>query len=160
MSIFTYQTLHESTLLRTLTKKDIAQYIFDNGLTQFTTTGRYSISGKNFIKMVSSPEQFYYINLNNTDERKIYLEISNKTFAGLEFINIEYRDGIISFFTSTQVAYINEDDNINICFKDADTDKVQILNAQPYNKRAIIYCIFKIVIKYMIIILQWISSNI
>uniref|UniRef100_A0A6C0C9K5 Uncharacterized protein n=1 Tax=viral metagenome TaxID=1070528 RepID=A0A6C0C9K5_9ZZZZ len=160
MSISTYRTSNKSTPLRTLTKKDIAQYIFDNGLTQHTTINKYSMSGKDFIKMISSNEQFYYINLDNVGERKIYLEISDKKFNGPEMINIEYQDDAITFLTPTYTMSINDDDDINIFFRDAYIDKIHLLNAQPYNRRAILYCMFKMSVRYIIIILQWILANI
>lgn len=88
--------------------------------------------------MISSDEQFYYINLNSTDEQKIYLEISNKKFDGSKLINIEYQDDVITFSLSTRTILINDNNDIDIFFQDAYIDKIRSPNAQHYNRRDII----------------------
>jgi len=83
---------------------------------------------------------------------------TNKKFIGQDFINLEHYDGVISFFSPVQTVSINENGPINICFEDTYIDRKQTLNMQ--NKRSILYHMLKIILRYIIIILQWISNNI
>jgi len=149
MSIATYVTLDPSSLITILNKQDMAQYIFENGITQKcgetnVTISNYVMLGKYFINMLNQIDKPLYINIKNNDGRKIILRISDVTVTDM-----------------FSVDSINDNDIVNISFEDEYFNKIQLINSQHIqlrNKLTIMKLIFRTIIYYIIVFLRWISG--
>jgi hypothetical protein len=151
MSIITYATQDSSVSLSTYSKQNIAQYIFDNGITHMTdmnggihiTIDNYVMLGKHLIKILNTNEKPQFIHVQNSNDRKIILTIANKIIVDMIPLKSIY-DG----------------DIVIIRFEDEYTNKINSLNCQynpQINKLTIIKTFFRAIIRYIISFLCWIG---
>lgn len=152
MSIITHATQDSDVSISTYSKQNIAQYIFENGITHMTimngqihtTIDNYVMSGKHLIKMLNTSEDVKFIHVKNSNNRKIIMKIANKIIVDM-----------------IPLKSIHDDDIVIIRFEDDYTNKINILNCQydpQINKLTIIKTLFRAFIRYVISFLCWISG--
>lgn len=157
MSILIYQSPTDNPVL-TLTKKNIAQYIFENGITTDVTINKYTMLGKDFIHMTYLTDNIHHIVINDVGARKIHLEIANQIFTGTVDIKLENNE--IHLSSSTATVKIDKNSTIHICFDDPYIDHVLNRDRYPHYQCSVLYRVTRAMILRIIWILRWILDNI